>query len=82
MCFHLCYFYDCHCTLMLNKSILCNFFFQIMETERPLCNTKSFDNDGLSMRLQDKDIQEMSDRGVCLSMHQPYASLLVENIKR
>ncbi|XP_026463973.1 activating signal cointegrator 1 [Ctenocephalides felis] len=54
----------------------------IMETERPLCNTKSFDNDGLSMRLQDKDIQEMSDRGVCLSMHQPYASLLVENIKR
>ena len=28
-------------------------------------------------RLQDRELQEMGDDGVCLSMHQPYASLLV-----
>ncbi|KZC11752.1 Activating signal cointegrator 1, partial [Dufourea novaeangliae] len=31
--------------------------------------------------LQDKEYLEMSDAGVCLSMHQPYASLLVAGIK-
>ncbi|XP_038557724.1 activating signal cointegrator 1 isoform X1 [Micropterus salmoides] len=34
------------------------------------------------LRLQDKDLQEMSDGGWCLSMHQPWASLLVKGIKR
>ncbi len=29
------------------------------------------------LRLQDKELQEMSDGGWCLSMHQPWASLLV-----
>ncbi|KAK2718806.1 hypothetical protein QYM36_005971 [Artemia franciscana] len=33
-------------------------------------------------RLQDSDLQVMSDDGMCLSMHQPYASLLVAGIKR
>ncbi|XP_070763674.1 activating signal cointegrator 1 [Enoplosus armatus] len=34
------------------------------------------------LRLQDKNLQEMSDGGWCLSMHQPWASLLVKGIKR
>ncbi|XP_056134864.1 activating signal cointegrator 1 isoform X2 [Lampris incognitus] len=34
------------------------------------------------LRLQDKELQEMSDDGWCLSMHQPWASLLVKGIKR
>ena len=34
------------------------------------------------MRIQDKELQEMSDEGMCLSMHQPWASLLVMGIKK
>ncbi|XP_040899900.1 activating signal cointegrator 1 [Toxotes jaculatrix] len=34
------------------------------------------------LRLQDKELQEMSDGGWCLSMHQPWASLLVKGIKK
>lgn len=34
------------------------------------------------LRLQDKELQEISDGGWCLSMHQPWASLLVKGIKR
>ncbi|XP_063782427.1 activating signal cointegrator 1 isoform X2 [Pseudophryne corroboree] len=34
------------------------------------------------LRLQDRELQEMSDQGMCLSMHQPWASLLVAGIKR
>ena len=33
-------------------------------------------------RLQDRELQEMSDEGKCLSMHQPWATLLVRGIKR
>ena len=33
-------------------------------------------------RVQDKGLLEISDQGVCLSMHQPYASLLVRGIKK
>ncbi|XP_063831018.1 activating signal cointegrator 1 [Ostrinia nubilalis] len=32
-------------------------------------------------RVQDPELQEMSDTGRCLSMHQPWASLLVDGIK-
>ncbi|XP_033226692.1 activating signal cointegrator 1 isoform X2 [Belonocnema kinseyi] len=32
-------------------------------------------------RIQDKEYLEMTDEGYCLSMHQPYASLLVAGIK-
>ncbi|KAK7867037.1 hypothetical protein R5R35_005679 [Gryllus longicercus] len=32
-------------------------------------------------RVQDKEYLEMSDEGFCLSMHQPWASLLVNGIK-
>ncbi|CAH2273433.1 activating signal cointegrator 1 isoform X1 [Pelobates cultripes] len=34
------------------------------------------------LRIQDKELQEISDLGMCLSMHQPWASLLVAGIKR
>lgn len=32
-------------------------------------------------RVQDAPLQEMGDKGVCLSMHQPWASLLTGGIK-
>ncbi|EFX82942.1 hypothetical protein DAPPUDRAFT_315992 [Daphnia pulex] len=34
------------------------------------------------VRVQDAELQKMSDSGKCLSMHQPYASLLVAGIKK
>ncbi|NWQ87127.1 TRIP4 protein, partial [Burhinus bistriatus] len=34
------------------------------------------------LRLQDRELQEISDDGWCLSMHQPWASLLIRGIKR
>ncbi|XP_078541126.1 activating signal cointegrator 1 [Lissotriton helveticus] len=34
------------------------------------------------LRLQDRELQELADDGMCLSMHQPWASLLVAGIKR
>lgn len=38
--------------------------------------------DGIYNRVQDKELLEMSDMKKCLSMHQPYASLLMAGIKR
>ena len=32
-------------------------------------------------RVQDRELMEMSDDGMCLSIHQPWASLLVMSIK-
>lgn len=37
--------------------------------------------DGVFSRVQDKEFQEMSDMKCCMSMHQPYASLLIAGIK-
>ncbi|KFM64216.1 hypothetical protein X975_12951, partial [Stegodyphus mimosarum] len=34
------------------------------------------------IRIQDKELQEMSDEGMCLSLHQPHASLLAAGIKK
>ncbi|KAG8576095.1 hypothetical protein GDO81_009770 [Engystomops pustulosus] len=34
------------------------------------------------LRIQDRELQEICDQGMCLSMHQPWASLLVAGIKR
>ncbi|XP_062618725.1 activating signal cointegrator 1-like [Saccostrea cucullata] len=47
--------------------------------ERPHRKEGDLRREGL--RLQDRELQEMSDEGVCLSMHQPWASLLVKGIK-
>lgn len=38
-------------------------------------------NFNINTRVQDKGYLEITDQGVCLSMHQPYASLLVRGIK-
>eukprot|EP00794_Sanderia_malayensis_P005925 gene5925-6611_t len=35
-----------------------------------------------AFRLQDEEMQKVSDKGMCLSMHQPWASLLVMGIKK
>ncbi|XP_022096510.1 activating signal cointegrator 1-like isoform X2 [Acanthaster planci] len=35
-----------------------------------------------TLRIQDRELMEMSDEGYCLSMHQPWASLLVTGVKR
>lgn len=42
--------------------------------------TKGFD--GIYNRVQDKEMLEMSDMKNCLSMHQPWASLLIAGIKK
>lgn len=38
--------------------------------------------DGVYNRVQDKELLEISDLRSCLSMHQPWASLLVAGIKK
>lgn len=43
-------------------------------------NSNGFD--GVFNRVQDKEFQEMSDQKACMSMHQPWASLLVAGIKK
>uniref|UniRef100_A0A3P8Z4E9 Activating signal cointegrator 1 n=1 Tax=Esox lucius TaxID=8010 RepID=A0A3P8Z4E9_ESOLU len=40
------------------------------------------DTERSRIRLQDRELQEMADGGWCLSMHQPWASLLVKGIKK
>lgn len=38
--------------------------------------------DGIYNRVQDKELLEVADMRSCLSMHQPWASLLVAGIKK
>ncbi|NXL90961.1 TRIP4 protein, partial [Alectura lathami] len=40
------------------------------------------DSERNRLRIQDRELQEIADDGWCLSMHQPWASLLVRGIKR
>ncbi|CAG4947870.1 unnamed protein product [Colias eurytheme] len=54
--------------LQFDESISSNY-----AATRPTWSTQS--------RIQDAELQEMVDTGKCLSMHQPWASLLVEGIK-
>ncbi|XP_078285857.1 activating signal cointegrator 1 [Rhinoraja longicauda] len=42
---------------------------------------KEMDSERTRLRIQDRELLEMSDDGMCLSMHQPWASLLVQGIK-
>ncbi|XP_033336476.2 activating signal cointegrator 1 [Megalopta genalis] len=53
----------------------------VKSNESELCMTRSNVSSGIQNIIQDKEYLEMSDLGVCLSMHQPYASLLVAGIK-
>ena len=52
----------------------------------PSCDTSSGGRtsqyDGVYNRVQDKELMELSDMRNCLSMHQPWASLLVAGIKK
>lgn len=52
----------------------------IQSTFPKLSSTGGFD--GVFNRVQDKEFQEMSDLKCCISMHQPWASLLVAGIKK
>jgi len=45
-------------------------------------NSQEKSTGGSSSRLQDKELQEMCDQGMCLSMHQPWASYLVAGVKQ
>ncbi len=55
----------------------------IAKTEEPRNRPQMSLNDSKAkMRLQDGELQELSDSGMCLTMHQPFASLLVNGIKR
>lgn len=46
-------------------------------------STHGLDNEEIPYnRVQDKELMEMQDMRRCLSMHQPYASLLVHGIKK
>ena len=36
----------------------------------------------VDLRIQDQSLLQMSDTGACMSMHQPWASLLTAGIKR
>lgn len=45
-------------------------------------SAKSLNTRVAPVRLQDRALQEMRDDGMCLSMHQPWATLLVAGIKR
>ncbi|XP_070530593.1 activating signal cointegrator 1 isoform X2 [Cardiocondyla obscurior] len=50
---------------------------ETFETSKRVLNS-TWNKEG---RVQDKEYLEMCDQGLCLSMHQPYASLLVAGIK-
>uniref|UniRef100_A0ACB8E5J1 Activating signal cointegrator 1 n=1 Tax=Sphaerodactylus townsendi TaxID=933632 RepID=A0ACB8E5J1_9SAUR len=55
----------------------------LLNHRKPGPETRSEANSERSrLRIQDREIQEISDGGQCLSMHQPWASLLVKGIKR
>lgn len=58
-----------------------------MAAERQAVRTAAADAgdrryDGVYNRVQDKELLEIADQRCCMSMHQPYASLLVAGIKR
>ncbi|XP_078034387.1 activating signal cointegrator 1 [Augochlora pura] len=53
----------------------------VKSNETELYKTRSNVSSATKNVIQDKEYLEMSDLGVCLSLHQPYASLLVAGIK-
>jgi len=72
-------------------SKICNgikiFCFQFIEVNKKpmsqgISDLSSVRSELLDCRVQDKELLEMSDQGKCMSMHQPWASLLVAGIKR
>ena len=49
--------------------------------DRSIKKTNPSSSEPKTKRIQDREYQEMTDDGMALSMHQPYASLLVAGIK-
>jgi len=87
---------DTYCLSIINNYIGCLNYFKLfvisfkfnddaikkikrhnVDLKKPLVQN----NPGFS-RVQDAELMLMADPGLCLSMHQPYASLLLLNIKR
>ncbi|CRK87434.1 CLUMA_CG001235, isoform A [Clunio marinus] len=67
----------------INPEMMANapIFDENIQTSFPkLKSTSGFD--GVYNRVQDKEFQEMSDMKCCLSMHQPWATLLIAGIKK
>ncbi|CAL1540526.1 unnamed protein product [Lymnaea stagnalis] len=62
--------------LQVKKSLSCQSYFSNIQPNAGSV-TKIISN-----RIQDRELKEMSDDGLCLSMHQPWATLLVMSIKR
>lgn len=52
----------------------------VTNKKHPVVSAKPLSTTGIS-RIQDADLSSMSDTGSCLSMHQPYASLLIKGVK-
>lgn len=48
----------------------------------PISNQNNIKYDGVYNRVQDKELLEMSDLKKCMSMHQPWASLLIAGVKK
>ncbi|CAF1102543.1 unnamed protein product [Didymodactylos carnosus] len=71
---------------ILNRNLPGNFTAPQWVEKNPktvsVCSNVSVeDRDRQRLRIQDKDLMEMYDDGQCLTMHQPWASLLVRGIK-
>ncbi|XP_033116163.1 activating signal cointegrator 1-like [Anneissia japonica] len=49
---------------------------------KPISNQSNVESTRSGQRIQDVELQKMSDEGNCLSMHQPWASLFVQGIKK
>nr|XP_023652716.1 activating signal cointegrator 1-like [Paramormyrops kingsleyae] len=49
---------------------------------KPIGEGQAKEESRAMLRLQDPELKEMADDGWCLSMHQPWASLLAKGIKR
>ncbi|XP_055573413.1 activating signal cointegrator 1 isoform X1 [Falco cherrug] len=57
----------------------------LLPHRKAVCSMDAGNESGLErnrLRIQDRELQEISDDGWCLSMHQPWASLLIRGIKR
>ncbi|KAI9556441.1 hypothetical protein GHT06_016229 [Daphnia sinensis] len=54
----------------------------VLENSSSQPNRTTISKNDEKVRVQDAELQKMSDPGKCLSMHQPYASLLVAGIKK
>lgn len=72
---------------VVNQDIECVAPIFIEEKSMKKKNTTTKDKDAKQknenvFRLQDQALQEMKDDGMCLSMHQPWASMLVMGIKQ